>query len=71
MHELNIYYFTEAPINQGCQKIRLIFRVLGIYNFELAIGVSAGLDNIVHGAKHTVMQLSDRFDILFCNMSST
>ena len=29
-----IYHFAAATLNCGCQKIRSVFRVLWIYNFD-------------------------------------
>ena len=32
-----IYYFTAATTHCECQKIRLVFKVLGMYDFALLL----------------------------------
>ena len=50
-----IQYLTAAKILSGCQKIRLVFMVLGVYNFVFLLEQSLSLSS------QLATQLAQRF----------
>ena len=56
-----IYNFTEATTNCGCQMVRPLFRVLGIYNFG-----SRFENHVVDARGHIIFLLQCNANRSFC-----